>query len=123
MARARLVSLRGSTLTPPPSTLAVTSSCSATVSVPFGPFTLTVWPCTVAVTPDGMGTVFFPIRDMTLIRSFGVLEYRAENFAADIGVAGIVVRHHALGGRDDGDAEPVVDARQVPDRNVDPPSR
>src|ERR1700677_339669 len=51
--------------------------------------------------------------------SFPALEHRAENFAADIGVAGIVVRHDALRRRDDGDTETVVDTRQIPDRGVD----
>src|SRR5262245_36286413 len=46
-------------------------------------------------------------------------KYRAQDLAADIGVARRVIRHDALRGRDDGDAEPVVDARQAVDRDVD----
>src|SRR5215510_5392686 len=64
MARARLVSARGSILTSLPSTLAATSPCSATASAPLGPFTLTSWPSTLAVTPEGIATGFFPTRDM-----------------------------------------------------------
>src|SRR5205814_2164009 len=123
MERARLVSLSGSILTPPSSTLAETSPCSTTLSSPFGPFSLTVCPATLAVTPEGMGTGFFPTRDMTSF-SFGCsLEHRAEDFAADIGVARIMIGHDALGRRDDGDAEAVVDARQRLDRGIDPPPR
>ena len=64
MARARLVSARGSTLTSPLSTVAATSPCSTSESAPFGPFTLTTWPSTLAVTPAGMATGFFPTRLM-----------------------------------------------------------
>src|SRR5262249_47639076 len=64
MARARLVSARGSILTSLPSTLAATSLCSATASAPLGPFTLTTSPSTLAVTPEGIATGFFPTRDM-----------------------------------------------------------
>src|SRR5262249_57607698 len=86
-----------------------TTNCKA----PFGPFIFTVWPSTLAVTPDGIATAFFPMRDMPLS-----LEHRTQDLAADIGVSGGMVRHHALGGRDDCDAEAVVDARQILDRAV-----
>src|SRR5262245_65601799 len=65
MARARLVSARGSTLISLPCTVAVTSLCSATAMAPLGPLTLTIWPSTVAVTPEGSAMGFFPTRDMT----------------------------------------------------------
>src|ERR1051326_8990234 len=108
MERARLVSLRGSTLMLPLSILATTSAGSTNSRAPFGPFILTVWPSTLAVTPDGIATAFLPIRDM--IVPF-VSEHREQDLAADIGVAGGMIRHHALRGRHDGDAEAVVDAR------------
>src|SRR5262245_62086713 len=107
MARARLVSARGSTLIPPFSIFTTMSSGTTYCSAPFGPFSFTVWPSTLAVTPDGTGTAFLPIRDMTVPS----LEHRAENLAAHIGVAGHMVRHHALGSRHDRYAEAVVDAR------------
>src|SRR5690348_3637992 len=118
MARARLVSLRGSTFTAPLSIFTVTSSGSTTCSWPLGPLTLTVCPSTFAVTPDGIGTGFLPIRDMAFPCS-RALEHRAEDFAADILVARIVVRHHAFRRGEDRDAEAVVDARQRLHRRVD----
>src|SRR3546814_20410889 len=48
------------------------------------------------------------------------LEYLAEDLAADIGGAGLVVGHHAARGRHDRDAEAVVDLRQIIDLIVDP---
>src|SRR6516164_4203406 len=114
MARARLVSSRGSTLIAPFSIFTTISSGTTYCRAPFGPFILTVWPSTLAVTPDGTGTAFLPIRDMTV-----PLEHRAQDLAAHIGVAGRMVRHHALGGRDDGHAEAVVDAREIPHRRID----
>src|ERR1700751_5854325 len=119
MERARLVSLRGSTLMLPLSSLATTSAASTSSRAPFGPFILTVWPSTLAVTPDGIATAFLPIRDM--IVPF-VSEHREQDLAAAIGVARGVIRHHALRGRHDGDAEAVVDARQVAHRRVDAPA-
>src|SRR5690348_11236180 len=49
-------------------------------------------------------------------------EYAAEDFAADIGGAGLVVRHDAARRRQDGDAQPVIDARQVSDLGIDAPT-
>src|SRR5216683_567720 len=125
MARARLVSARGSTRTSPFSTLASTSPCSTSDSAPFGPFTVTVWPSTLAVTPEGMATGFFPTRDMALVsRSAGSrLEHGAENLSAHVVLAGIVIGHHALGRGQDRDAQPVIDAREGFHRGVDPPPR
>src|SRR5215470_18241581 len=125
MARARLVSARGSTLTSLLSTLAVTSVCSVTASAPFGPLILTVWPSTTAVTPEGIATGFFPTRDMAVdpgSRSEGCgLEHRAEDFAAHVVVAGVVIGHHALGRGQDRHPQAVVHARQRPHRGIDPP--
>src|SRR5882724_577894 len=128
MARARLGSARGSTLTSPFSTLAATSPCSTTESAPFGPFTFTVCPSTTAVTPEGMATGFFPTRDMvldpgSLILGPSALEHGAEDLSAHIVVARVVIGHHALGRGEDRDPQPVVHPRQVPYRRIDPPSR
>src|SRR5262249_555259 len=119
MERARLVSLRGSTLIEPLSSLAETSAGSTSSRAPFGPFIFTVWPSTLAVTPDGMATAFLPIRDMVVPFAS---EHREQDLAADIAVPPRVIRHHALRRRHDGDAEAVVDARQVARRRVDAPA-
>src|SRR5712671_3216126 len=113
MARARLVSVRGSTLIAPSSIFTTISSGTTNCRAPFGPFIFTVWPSTLAVTPDGIATAFLPMRDMAALS-----EHRTQDFAAHIGVAGGMVRHHALGGRDDRHPEAVVDARQVLHRHV-----
>src|SRR5439155_23318749 len=122
IARAPWVSLRGSTRTPPDSSLAKTSPCSTTCSAPLGPFTLTVWPSILAVTPEGTAISFLPTRDMASFPSLR-LEHRTEDLAAHIRVARGVVGHHPLRGRHDCHAETVVDARQVPHRHIDPASR
>src|SRR5215813_6172054 len=114
MARARLVSERGSTLIAPSSIFTTISSGTTDCRAPFGPVIFTVWPSTLAVTPDGIGTAFLPMRDMPL-----PLEHRTQDLAAHIGVAGGMVRHHTLRGRDDCDTEAVVDAGQILHRHVD----
>src|SRR5712692_4621459 len=102
----------------PLSILTTISAGTTNCRAPFGPFIFTVWPSTLAVTPDGIATAFLPMRDMAVPS-----EYRTQDFAAHIGVAGGMVRHHALGGRDDRHPEAVVDARQVLHRHVDAPPR
>src|SRR5262249_10512927 len=119
MARARLLSLRGSIWIAPLSILALTSSCSISCRVPFGPFMLTVWPCTLAVTPVGVATALLPIRDIVSL----ALEDRTKDFATNVRVARLVVGHHAFRRRHNGDAETVVDARQCLHRGVDPAAR
>src|SRR5579871_1638288 len=115
---ARLVSWRGVTFTWPFSNFTSTSSCAMKDNWPFGPFIFTVCPSTVAVTPDGIVTGFLPIRDMRPFSS----EHRKENLAAHIRVARVVVSHDSLRRRQHRNAEPVVDARQVLHRGVDPPT-
>src|SRR5262245_1546402 len=109
MARAGLVSSASSTSTP--SAVLATLICSGHVklSSPFGPFTVTFWPATVAVTPDGTATGFLPIRDIDpfLVSPRPRSEHAAENLAADVLLACARIRHHALGCRQDGDAQPV----------------
>src|SRR5262245_14566261 len=123
MARARLVSARGSILTSLPSTLAPTSSCSTSESAPLGPFTLTTWPSTLAVTPEGIATGFFPTRDMAVDPLPSGSEHRAEDFPAYIIVAGVVIGHHALRRRQDRNTQSVVYPGQRPNRGIDPPPR
>src|SRR5215468_10805025 len=107
MARACWLSLRGSTRTAPPSSLADTSPCKMTCKAPFGPFTLTVWPSILAVTPEGTATGFMPTRDMvSFLRC--ALEHRAEDLAAHIGVTRVMVGHHTLLGQHKRTTETVV---------------
>src|SRR5215467_4265820 len=61
----------------------------------------------VASTPLGSVTGYFAMRDMAVLRD------DADHFAAHPGGARLAIGHHALGGRDDGDAQAVHDARQV----------
>src|SRR5690606_1087456 len=50
-------------------------------------------------------------------------EYLAKNLTADILVAGVGIRHHALRRRQDGHAEAILDLRDVLDRGIDPATR
>ena len=115
MARARVVSSRGAKESAPPSCLTTISSLTVQESSPLGPFTDTVWPSSVTVTPAGMAMAFLPIRDISV--------HPAEDFAADIGVAGGGVGHDALGRRQDRDAEAVLHRLQVGDRRIDAAAR
>src|SRR5262245_1763275 len=126
-ARAIFVSSRGVTSTP--AGLFFTSICSGQVKVssPFGPFILTVRPSTVAVTPAGMTTGFLPTRDIAqLLHPWRPASPRskhvAEDLAANVLLARPGVRHHALGSRQDGDAEAVGHARQIAYRLIDAPA-
>src|SRR5271165_1240832 len=124
MARARFSSLCGWTCTAPASIEIDTSSGAVNLSSPFAPLTAIVWPSTLAVTPEGMGTGFLPIRDMAQFRFFGgPSEDGAEDFAADIVLAGGVISHDALRRRDDRDAEAVADARHGVDSRINATAR
>src|SRR5688500_13975894 len=48
---------------------------------------------------------------------------RAEELSTDVLLARLAVGHDALAGRNDRDAHPVQDAREVADAAVDPPAR
>src|SRR5690242_4212742 len=111
--RARLVSDLGFTTTLPSCTAAAISLLIGSFSVPSLPFAVSVCPATSTVTPCGMGTGYLPMRDMGLPS-----EDAAQDLAADIGGAGLVVRHDAARRRQDGDAQPVVDARQIGDPRI-----
>src|SRR6185312_595568 len=115
--RARFVSFFGFSTTLPSLTAASTSSPTGTFKVPSLPLVVTMPPATSTVTPCGMEIGTLPMRDMD------ASENAAENLAADIGGAGFVVGHDAPRRRQDRDAEPVIDARQIGDARIDPPPR
>src|SRR5918998_279182 len=120
MARERRSSRRGRTATAASSTSTSTSSVRASRSSPFLPLATTVRPCSATWTPAGTGTGYLPTRD---IARRPPSEHAAEDLAADIGGAGLVVAHHAARRGQDLDAEAAVEPRQVLDRGVDPAAR
>src|ERR1700748_2679786 len=98
--RARLLALFALTQTLPSSTDVSTSSVVSSFSSPSLPFTVRTLPASVAVTPCGMATGYLPTRDIaTLPLEIGlqklVSEHLAENLAADIGLARLLIRHSA----------------------------
>src|SRR5256714_8907982 len=117
-ARARFVSLPGVIVTAPFSTVAATSPLTVVVSAPRRPLTVSVWPESCTSTPCGMATGCLPIRDMITSKP-GVSEHAAQHLAADIGSAGFVVGQNAARGRQDRDAEPAIDARQIDKLRID----
>src|SRR5665213_1488498 len=114
MARARVLSSRGVKVSSPFSCLTTISSVTVQASSPLGPVTETVWPSRPTVTPAGMEIACLPIRDISI--------HPAENFAADIGVSGGGVAHHAFGRGEDRDAQAVLDRLQIADPRIDPPA-
>src|SRR5579859_3438677 len=112
IALARLDSSRGAKASSPFSWRMWISSTTVQASSPLGPFTVTVWPSRVRVTPDGMAIAFFPMRDISV--------HLTEDFAADVGDAGGGVGHHALGRRQNRDAQAVLHRLEIGDRGVDP---
>src|SRR5437764_9074978 len=68
---------------------------------------------------DGMLT---DTRHVSFPKSLG-LEHATKNFAADFGGAGLVVGQDPARGRQDRDAEPVIDPRQVDQLGINPPAR
>src|SRR6185437_4899527 len=116
--RARLVSDLGFTTTLPSCTAAAISLLIGSFSVPSLPLAVSVWPATSTVTPCGMATGYLPMRDMG-----STSEDAAQDLAADIGGAGLVVRHDAARRRQDSDTQPVIDARQIGNARVDAPPR
>src|SRR5262249_47976031 len=130
-ARAICVSSRG--FTSMPAAPFFTSTCSGQVkaSSPFGPFIFTVRPSTVAVTPAGATTGVLPTRDIALLLApsdpggpaFPRSAPPAKGPPANVLLARPGTRHHALGRREDGNAEPVGHARQIAHRLIDAPAR
>ena len=70
-------------------------------------------------TPVGISTGCLPTRDMLPPSS----EHPAEDFAADIGGAGLGIAQHPTRGRQDGDAKTGINPRQLLDLRVDAPAR
>src|SRR3989338_2506057 len=87
-------------------------------SVPFGPSARTVAPSIYTFTPCGMLMGFRPIRDMA--RSS---PHVGEDFAAHLLFARVSVRHHTSGRRQERDAHPTQDRRDVVLRDVDAAAR
>src|SRR5271169_6423727 len=112
IARARLLSLFGAMVTAPSAIVAVTSPLTGSVSLPLLPVTVSTWSARATWTPAGIATGFLPIRDMAFSSPLAS-KHPAEDFAADLGGAGLAIRHHAARRRQDRDAEPVIDPRQV----------
>src|SRR3569833_2331470 len=105
--------LRGLTRTWLPSTSASTRSVSASFISPSLPFAVTMPPAMATCTPAGISTGYFPTRDIV-----GPLEHAAEDFAANIGSAGLGIAHDALRRRQDGNTEASVDPRQFLDLRI-----
>src|SRR5215208_4705684 len=118
IARARFDSSFGAIVTLPSAMLAVTSLPTTTDSVPSRPFAVSRSPARSTVTPSGIATGFLPMRDIAVSS-----KYPTQHLAADVGGTGLVVRHDAARGRQDRDAEPVIDPRQVRELRIDPPAR
>src|SRR3954464_4250924 len=87
-----------------------TPAFSGSDRVPLAPFTVTVWFATVVVTPCGTSMIFLATRDMSVTcHSSGD---DAKHFAALADGTGLLVSHHALGGRDDDSAHSAEHLRQ-----------
>src|SRR3982751_2728967 len=79
------------------------------LSVPSGPFTVSSPLSRVTCTLSGTATGYLAIRDMFSAS----LHHDAEDFAAHAGLARATVGHHAPGGGNDRDSQPVHHARDV----------
>src|SRR5439155_2288547 len=117
IARARLLSSFGAIVTAPSAIVAVTSPLTARLNVPSRPLAVSVWPDSWTSTPEGIATGCLPIRDMGLPS-----EHPAQHLAADLGDAGFVIRHDAARRRQDRDAEPVINPRQIDELGINPPA-
>src|SRR3954467_15958534 len=91
----------------PSSRLTVMSGCRSRVSVPFGPVTVRRRPSIVTSTVEGTVTGMRPIRDIV------ALPDEREDFAAELGLAGLRAGHDPLARADDDDAQAAEDARDV----------
>src|SRR4029079_14787796 len=97
------------------SRLTLMSGCSSRVRVPLGPFTVSRRPSIVTSTVEGTAMGRRPIRDM----SIGLPDER-EDFAAELGLAGLRAGHDPLARADDDDAQAAEDTRDVGLAGVDP---
>src|SRR6187455_3412794 len=99
-----------STLSTPPScTTFACSAFTARLSVPLPPLMLTLSAPIVAVTPCGRVTGCLATRDI----KESLLGDDADDFAAVTGSARLAIAHHTLRRRNDRDAEPAEDLRQL----------
>src|SRR5512135_2292285 len=112
------VSVGRSTTTVPPSTFTASSGWSRRVSSPFGPLTVTVCPDAVAETPAGRGTGFLPMRDMA-----APLPDHRQELAAEVRLARLAIGHQPLRRREDGHAQAVAHAGDLPHAHVTPQPR
>src|SRR5947208_9333152 len=85
-------------------------------SLPRGPSTVIERPSMATLTPLGTGTGRRPIRDIRCLPDV------REDFAAELGPAGLRAGHDPLARADDDDAEPAEDPRNVRLASVDPQS-
>src|SRR5689334_1488776 len=91
----------------PSSRLTVMSGWRSRVSVPFGPVTVRRRPSIVTSTVEGRVTGKRPIRDIVRLPD------EREDFAAELGLAGLRAGHDPLARADDDDAESAQHARDV----------
>src|SRR5229473_1225325 len=75
----------------------------------------------IVTAPSAIATGCLPIRDITLFPYAS--EHPAQDLAADLGGAGLVVRHDPARGRQDRYAEPVINPRQLGELGINPPPR
>src|SRR5260370_14666703 len=108
IARARFVSLFGAIVTAPSAIVAVTSLLTRRLNVPRLPLAISFWSASSTVTPAGITTGFLPIRDISISS-----EHPAQHLAADLGDARFIVRHDPARGRQDRNAQPVIDPGQI----------
>src|SRR5437867_2833981 len=96
IARARFDSSFGAIVTAPSAIVALTSLLTRRLNVPRLPLAVSTWPASSTETPGGIATGCLPIRDIAFTS-----EYPAQDFAADLGDAGLVIRHDATRRRQD----------------------
>src|SRR5207244_8619045 len=118
IARARFDSSFGAIVTAPSAIVAVTSLVTRRLNVPRLPLAVSLWSASSTVTPAGIATGFLPIRDIAASS-----KHPTQHLAADLGDAGFVVRHDPARGRQDRDAQPVIDPRQIGQLGINPPPR
>src|SRR3984885_14456008 len=120
--RAGVSWLCGVTETWLPSTLVSTRSDSFSCSSPSRPLAVNIPAAIATCTPCGISTGYLPTRDMPPLLQ-NASEHAAEDFAADIGSAGLRIAHHATRRGQDGDAEAGIDPRQLLDLRIDAAAR
>src|SRR3954471_2541787 len=96
------------------SRLTVMSGCSSRLRVPLGPLTVSRRPSIVTSTVAGTAMGSRPIRDIW----FGLPDER-EDFAAELGLAGLRAGHDPLARADDDDPESAEDAGDIGLAGVD----